>query len=899
MNSAFNPNIIQTVSNYSTNNQGVVLPSANVYNSSTYNIELYNQTPPNNGGFDFIIVGGGHAGCVIANRLSKKGYSICILEAGQDDSRIPTNKLQLPLSSYANVPQPGDFNWGSYIRSISCVSTQESRGFVNERFFMKASSDPKSRSISYPRAFTWGGCTSHNQTVSIRNAPFNWDSWNLSEWKYDQIKPFYKLTENRSQINTSTFKYYNSDIKEPLLGSNNIDYGTNGNVTLSWHMSSLVSPLYMAVNNIAILPEFNIPINMDLDNPTYASGGGTSINNVSQTDVYSSLFKPGEQTLVDFTTFNQNIYGDNGYIYPPELNSIGLSGLASTQRATSATSYLYEVEKSVTIYSNVLVTKILFNNNTAIGVEFEKGWNIYQAGRNLSIERGGYGGTPGDAKSNRNLTKTSLYAKREVIVCAGVINTPQLLLLSGIGPKDQLDNLGITCIKSLPVGSNLIDNPELFIYWETSPNFNLTTERVAISVKSDPSLQNVDFDLGLNNTGGLQSTEGEDATIQHGFVGTKNLGALDNAFVRNNPSNILIDPLLAGNPYVYSQTTFNPIYSNPNHRICMSIEQIQDISSLGYLQLTSTDPTIQPLLVNGLINNKNDQNKWTSVMNNVVLPYILNFSATQQASSFSYTCTGNDKNISVPNGGSGHNIPPVVLINGFPVVSMVANINKNLPKNVISITNNSGGMGYLQNTVVVTCYGGGAIKPSKINATVSNGSITLLTIIDPGQGYKSPPIIVCSGQSMTNNTVSIPCSAIATIDSDGKVNSVSINGNYQTGTVLNISFGYYFQRLLDPAPYDILKDNQTSFTSMDQVDQTKLLNYLTNRIGGHHAGGTCKMGIENDKSVVTDQKGLVYGVNNLRICDMSIVPVGVRWPNTTLYVVAEKIATDIINKYAF
>jgi choline dehydrogenase-like flavoprotein len=69
-------------------------------------------------------------------------------------------------------------------------------------------------------------------------------------------------------------------------------------------------------------------------------------------------------------------------------------------------------------------------------------------------------------------------------------------------------------------------------------------------------------------------------------------------------------------------------------------------------------------------------------------------------------------------------------------------------------------------------------------------------------------------------------------------------------------------------------------------------------VGGGHAGGTCKMGLANDPTAVVNQKGLVYHTTNLRICDMSIIPVAIRWPNSTLYVVAEKIAHDILTVYA-
>ncbi len=81
---------------------------------------------------------------------------------------------------------------------------------------------------------------------------------------------------------------------------------------------------------------------------------------------------------------------------------------------------------------------------------------------------------------------------------------------------------------------------------------------------------------------------------------------------------------------------------------------------------------------------------------------------------------------------------------------------------------------------------------------------------------------------------------------------------------------------------------------MDQIDDTKLINWLYERVGGHHGGGTCKMGISTDNMAVVDQRGKVYGISGLRVCDMSIVPISIRWPNSNVYTIAEKISHDIL-----
>jgi hypothetical protein len=209
---------------------------------------------------------------------------------------------------------------------------------------------------------------------------------------------------------------------------------------------------------------------------------------------------------------------------------------------------------------------------------------------------------------------------------------------------------------------------------------------------------------------------------------------------------------------------------------------------------------------------------------------------------------------------------------------------------VTSITTNIGGVGYVS-VPSVFFYGGGATTCASATAVIAGGVVTGVTNLVGGSGYTSAPRVLFIGTD-SSGKINSTASATALLVS-GQVTNIIIGGTQLPASV-TIDFGYYFNRLLDPAPYDILKDGNVTFTSMTQVDDAKLTNYVKSRAGGHHAGGTCKMGLPNDPTAVVDQKGLVYQTNNLRVCDMSIIPVAIRWPNSTLYVVAEKIAQDIL-----
>ena len=300
--------------------------------------------------YDYIIIGAGSAGCVLANRLTEDGSKrVLLLEAGGKDNSL---MIKMPAGVGGLISKAGPQNWG---------------------FWTEPEPNLDDRKLWWPRGKGWGGSSSINGMIYIRGHARDYDQWRqmgLPGWAYADVLPYFKRSES-------------------LEGGGDAWHGGEGPLNVS--KASSPNPIYSA-----------------------AIEAGA---------------QAGHPLTKDFNGYQQEGFG------PYQLT------IHDGQRWSAARGYLHPAlsRPNLTCLTGARTTRIVIENGRATGVEIHE---------------------------DKTGQRRTIMADGEVLLCAGAVQSPQILQLSGLGDPEMLAEHGIPVVKALKgVGANLQDHLDVCLSW--------------------------------------------------------------------------------------------------------------------------------------------------------------------------------------------------------------------------------------------------------------------------------------------------------------------------------------------------------------------------------------------------------------------------------------------------
>jgi choline dehydrogenase-like flavoprotein len=419
-----------------------------------------------NSSFDYVIVGAGSAGCVLANRLSENGkFSVCVLEAGPADK---SPLINIP-GAFGYFMFSKKYNWDYNAKPVKDIR--------------------KGQALNVPRGKTLGGSSSTNAMLYIRGQQEDYNHWaslGNSGWSFDDLLPYFIKAENNTR------------------GADNF-HGDSG-------------PLHVCDR------EINYPL--------------------------SKLFIDGSaQAGFKITDdFNNNDQEGAGYYQCTIKNG---------QRWSTSRAYLTPAleRTNVTLITGALSSKILVEDAIARGVEYM-----------------------------HNGKKLSVTVNKEVVLSSGSINSPQLLMLSGIGDKTELAKHNIDCVADLPgVGKNLQEHVDACVLVKSKQKDGISTS-IGGLLRMVPDT----FRYFVKKQGKLSNTITEAG-----------------AFLKSNPEASTPDIQLHMVPLLYDDNGRDlKLMSNDGYSLHVCVLRPK---STGTVSLASADPSVAPAIDFNFFSHEDDK----------------------------------------------------------------------------------------------------------------------------------------------------------------------------------------------------------------------------------------------------------------------------------------------------